>query len=107
MRQGLLKRSIFLLALVLAAVSVQALPVNEWRSNSVGDASADLAAMENETPETLFLGQASSAPTSQSSKLEKGLISNGEFAVVPEPGTLLLLLTGMLGLSLSGNRQTS
>jgi hypothetical protein len=107
MRQTLLKRLIFLLALVFVAVSVQALPVNEWRSDSVADTNVDLVVVENETPENLFLGQSSSAPISQSSELENSLISNGEFAVVPEPGTLLLLLTGMLGLSLSGNRQRS
>ena len=92
LRQRFVKRSILFLTLLLAAASVQALTMNEWRLDSRVDQSDSLTVTDEAESNVLLPSQSATQPTDQ-------------FTAVPESETLLLLMSGLLGLSLFGDHR--
>ena len=87
LRHRFVKRSILFLMLLLAAASVQALTMNEWRLDSGVDQSDSLTVTDEAESSVLLPSPSATQPT-------------GQFTAVPESETLLLLMSGLLGLSL-------
>ncbi len=104
LRHRFIKRSMLLLTLLFAAASVQAFTVNNWRSDLEVDQRGDLTVTDEAGSLELLPSQSAIQPVLPGQSEQ----ATGEFSAVPEPGTLLLLMCGLLGLSLSGgNRQHS